>query len=195
MRWDINRGKSCTRPGPPCGFGLTEGKSLFWQPTTATQDTLKGLVLEIWDYLLLWVVLCLLGAPREEYSQRGEWLMQFIAEWRCTRASSTRMQMHSWVASTYCSQTVKVMSYPVLSSPSQSWHSLEFWVRLTSVQPLGLAKVILIILAQTDQESKLENTQCLNYYCSLLLLKLLSNNTTSLPLQPVCICSNKHDAF
>lgn len=106
------------------------GKKLFWQLTTATQDTLKGLVLEIWDYLLLWVVRCLLGAPRKEYSQRGEWLMQFIAEWRCTRASSNRIQIHSWVASTCCSQTVKLMSCPVLSSPVSHgilWNSEWCW--------------------------------------------------------------------
>lgn len=41
----------------------------------------------------------------------------------------------------------------MLSSPSQSWHSLHFWTKLTSLQPLRLAKVILILLAQTEPES------------------------------------------
>lgn len=163
MQWDINPGKSSKRPGPQRGFGLTgarEGGTYF--------GSWPGCFWRAWFWDYLWFVHGLFGVYQRGLFTEGKWLMQVMAEWQCTTVSLTRMQRIT-AALLQHAAAKRLNSCLVLCSlpPSQSWHSLDFWTMLTSLQPLRLAKVILLFLPQTEPQPE------------ALLLKLLLNHTSS----------------
>lgn len=160
-----------------------------WQ---RTRILLKGLVLEILE--LPFALVCPLSfwVYQRGLSTEGEWLTQLRAEWRCTDRFS-RMQACLDAAAKWLNWWLSCAL-----SPSQSWHSLPFWRMLTSLQPLRLAKVIPILLAQTEPHLKPDHTESLKiitvvwktlFFTSSMVLKLLLNHITitSQPLQTVCL--------